>query len=416
MTGKMKDGVIQRGKTFSYVIYEPNTATGKKRQRWVGGFPTRRAAKEARDAARHSVNSGTYVAPQDLTVAAWLDRWMDGHEVELKPSTAKTYRDKIRLYLVPALGHERVQALSPSRLSVAWREMKASGGKDGKPLAPRTVEFARAVLRKAMEDAVVERVITVNPVIGSKMAKRDGKPKHTTWTGTQLAAFLDDVSEDRWTPLWQTLASTGMRRGEVAGLRWDDIDLDAGTIFVGRSTTQLKQERVTTTPKNHERRTVAIDAELGSALRAWRAVTAAERLAFGPGYADRDSTVFLWPDGRPILPDYITKTFARAQATANKNAAARQSGRGSDEPAPVLPKLIVHELRHTHATILLRDKVPVHVVAKRLGHKDPSVTLNVYADVIPDDDTSAVDVFRQAVWGACRWARTRARTPVRLAG
>jgi integrase len=123
-------------------------------------------------------------------------------------------------------------------------------------------------------------------------------------------------------------------------------------------------------------------------LRSWKVQQAAERLAFGPAYVDQSGVVSTWQDGRPVMPDYITKTFPKAQATVNARL---------ELP---LPLLVVHELRHSHATILLRSGTPVHIVAKRLGHKDPSVTLNVYADVIPDDDTSAVDIFRKAVWGA----------------
>lgn len=183
-----------------------------------------------------------------------------------------------------------------------------------------------------------------------------------------------------------------MRRGEVAGLRWAEVDLEAGTVAVERSSTQLGRERVTTTPKNHERRTLGLDDRTVAALRAWKATQAAERLAFGPAYADTEGLVFTWEDGRPVLPDWITKTFAKTQAEANRVRAKVE--------AAALPALVVHELRHTHATVLLRSGVPVHVVAKRLGHKDPSVTLNVYADAIPEDDASAVDVFAKAVWGA----------------
>lgn len=391
---RMKDGIIKRGKTYTYVVHERDPRTGEKRPRWIGGFPTHRAAKEARDTARAAIHSGTYVAPQDLTVSAWLRDWMNGHEVVLKPSTAHSYRDKIRLYLDPALGHERIQSLSPSRLSTVWKELHANGGRGGKPLSVRTVTFARSVLRKAMEDAVIERIIQVNPVVGSKLPKGQGKPKHTTWTGGQLARFLGHVAEDRWMPMWQVLASTGMRRGEVAGLTWERVDLDAALIRVEVSTTQLGQQRVTTTPKNHERRTIGIDAELVAVLRSWKSKQAQERLQWGPSYADREGLVFTWEDGRPILPDFITKSFKKTQTAAQVSQDATGSA------ATPLPMLVVHELRHSHATILLRQGVPVHVVAKRLGHKDPSVTLDVYADVIPDDDTSAVDVFRQAVWGA----------------
>lgn len=381
MSEKMRDGVIRRGATWSYVVRERDPKTGKTRPRWVGGFPTRKAAKDARDGARNSVNKGTYVAPQDLTVGAWLDRWIAAHEVELKPSTAKTYRDNIDRYLRPAIGQERVQELSPSRLSIVWRTMQESGGKGGKPVSRRTVEFARAVLRRAMSDAVVDRLIQVNPVAGSKMSKRDGKPQHTTWTGEQLAGFLEKVAEDRWAPLWELAAGTGARRGELMSLRWMDVDLEAGVVSIERSTTQLSQKRVTTTPKNHERRKVAIDPHVVASLRGWRVQQAAERLSWGAAYQDAEGLVFTWESGAPVLPDYVTKAFGKAQATAG------------------LPRIVLHGLRHSHATILLRAGVPVHVVAKRLGHKDTSVTLNVYADVIPEDDGAAVDVFSKAVWG-----------------
>lgn len=382
MSEKMRDGIIQRGKTWSYVVRERDPQSGKTKPRWVGGFPTRKAAKEARDGARHAVNRGTYVAPQVMTVGEWLDRWVEAHAVELKPSTAKSYRDNITRYLKPTIGHERLQSLSPSRLSVVFKDLYERGGMGGKPLSPRTVEFARAVLRRSLQDAVLDRAIEVNPVVGTKRP-RVMKPKHTTWTGAQLRAFLDDVdAEHRWTPLWALAAATGMRRGELLALRWVDVDLEAGVVHVERSVTQVKQERVYVTPKNHERRDVALDSHTSGRLRAWRKVQMAERLAWGTAYRGDEDLVFTWEDGRPVLPDFATRTFGLLTAAAE------------------VPRLKLHELRHTHATLLLRDGVPVHVVAKRLGHKDPSVTLNVYADAIPDDDGRAVEVFTRAVYGA----------------
>lgn len=387
MSERMRDGIIQRGHTWSYVVRERDPQTGKTKPRWVGGFPTRAAAKRARDNARAAVHRGTYVAPQDMTVKVWLERWIKAHEVELKPSTARSYRGNIARYLVPAIGHERIQSLSPSRLSVVFQTLRQEGGaravngRGGEPLSPRTVDFARAVLRRAMNDAVLDRVIEVNPVIGTKRP-RPVKPTHTTWTGQQLQAFLEHVAEDRLIPLWTLAASTGMRRGELMGLRWDDVDLDQGEIRVERSTTQLGKERVTTSPKNHERRRLAIDSRTVAILRTWKAAQAQERLVAGLAWQDAEGHLFTWQDGTPVLPDYVSKRFAALQAVDG------------------LPRLNLHGLRHTHITILLRDRVPVHVVAKRAGHKDPSVTLDVYADVIPEDDDAAVDVFSKAVWGA----------------
>lgn len=306
-------------------------------------------------------------------------QWIAGHELELKPSTAASYRANIERYLKPAIGHERMQTLSPVRLSVVFRELYESGGKGGKPLSPRTVEFARSVLRRAMNDAVLGRVVNVNPVTGTKRP-RVVKPKHTTWTAAQLHTFLEGSTS--WLAALYTLsAATGMRRGEICALRWEDIDLDTGLVRVERSVTQVAQERTYGTPKNHERRQVTIDSRTLAVLKAHRKQQTGQRLA-AHGWADDEGLVFTWQDGTPVAPDYVGKEFDRAQA-----------GLG-------LPRLKLHELRHTHATILLRERVPVHVVAKRLGHKDPSITLNVYADAIPDDDGQAVDVFARVVHGA----------------
>ena len=383
MTGTMRDGIIQRGTTWSYVVRERDPGTGKTRPRWVGGFATRKAARDARDAARHQVSRGTYVAPQALTVGEYLDQWLSAHSVAVKPSTAQSYRAISSRYITPALGRERLQSLSPSRLSKFVKELHEHGGKGGRPLSARTVQYVTAVLRRAMQDAVLDRVLEVNPVVGTKLP-RTVKPKHTTWTGAQLHGFLQGLgAEDRWAPLWVLAAATGMRRGELLALRWDEVDLDARVVHVDRSVTQVRQERVYVTPKNHERRDVTLDARTVAALRAWRKAQAAERLAWGPADVDADGLVFTWQDGRPVLPDYVTKAFAALTAKTEG-----------------VPRLVLHQLRHSHASILLRDGVPVHVVAKRLGHKDPSVTLNVYADAIPDDDGRAVDVFSKAVWGA----------------
>lgn len=382
MAESMRDGLIQRGSTWSYVVRERDPKTGQSKPRWVGGFPTKKAAREARDSARHATHRGTYVAPKNLTVGEYLDLWITAHEVELKPSTAKSYRDNIERYLRPALGHERLQSLSPSRLSMLFRDLFEKGGKDGKALSPRTVEFARAVLRRALQDAVLDRHIEVNPVVGTKRP-RTVKPKHSTWTGDQLRTFFAGLDEDhRWTPLWELAAGTGMRRGELMALRWSEVDLEAGVVRVERAVTQVNQQRMYGTPKNHEKRDVAVDAHLVATLRSWRKQQMAERLAWGAAYAGDEDLVFTWEDGRPVLPDYITRIF------------------GNLTKGLEVPRLTFHELRHTHATLLLRDGVPVHIVARRLGHKDPSVTLNVYADAIPDDDDRAVDTFSKAVWGA----------------
>ncbi len=383
MTGStgMRDGVIRRGRTYSFVVRERDPSTGGTKPRWVGGFATRAEAKKARDAARHAVNRGTYVAPQDLTVEQWLSTWIEAHAVGLKPSTAESYRRNIQRYLVPRLGKERVQELSPSRLSLLFRELHEHGGLNGRSLSPRTVEFARAVLRKALDDAVMDRIIEVNPVIGTKRPKTV-KPHHSVWTPGQLRRFLECTQAGRLGPLWSLAAGTGMRRGELLALRWIEVDLETGVIVVERSVTQVGKTLHYVTTKNHERREVPLDPRTLAVLRTWRSQQAEERLEHGEDYQDTEGLVFTWPEGRPLLGDYVTKQFMKTLTTVD------------------VPRITLHEVRHTHASILLREGVPVHVVSNRLGHKDASVTLNTYAHHIPEDSSRTLLAFSRAVWGA----------------
>ena len=205
---------------------------------------------------------------------------------------------------------------------------------------------------------------------------RTTKPKHTAWTSPELRAFLEALEPDhRWTALWELAAGTGMRRGELLALRWSDLDLDAAIVRIERSVNQIAGTRIYGAPKNHERREIALDPHVVTTLRTWRSTQVSERLLAGEAYVGDEDLVFTWEDGRPLPPDYVTRTFG----TLTSRTGA--------------PRLRFHELRHTHAPLLPREGVPVHVVAKRLGHKDPSITLNVYADAIPDDDDRAVATF-----------------------
>jgi len=296
----MRGGVIKRGdgpRPYSYVVRELDPATGRKKPRWVSGFATQREAKAALAEAQTAQNQGTYVAPRNITVGEWLDTWIEGHVLQLKPSTAASYRGNIRRYLKPTIGHERLQGLAPARLSAVFRTMYEEGGrgaqngKGGKPVSPRTVEFARSVLRRAMRDAVLERLIAVNPVTGTKRPKVE-KPQHTTWTGEQLRTYLDATAARPLAALYALAAATGMRRGELLALQWVDVDVDAKVVRVDRSLTQIGSERKYTTPKNHERRTVSIDERTVATLKALHIEQAKARLQLGEAWLGGEGMVF----------------------------------------------------------------------------------------------------------------------------
>jgi len=218
---KLRDGVMKRGTTWSYVIRVKDPETGVSKPRWVGGFATEQDAKAARDEARVKARKGEYIDRNRITVAAYLDDWIDGHAMEIKPRTLADYRACIRLYATPRIGHLPIQAVRPSTITKLYRDLLTSGGRDGQPLAVATVIHLHAVLRKAFRDAViVDELIGSNPVERAKRPRSQAQEPGTVWTIGQLRAFLATAQQHRLFAFFHVAAYTGARRGELLNLRW----------------------------------------------------------------------------------------------------------------------------------------------------------------------------------------------------
>ena len=366
-TPRLRDGVMKRGTTWSYVIRVKDPETGISKPRWVGGFATEEDAKAARDEARVKARHGEYIDRNRITVAAYLDDWIDAHAMEIKPRTLADYRACIRLYAIPRIGHLPVQAVRPSTITKLYRDLLTSGGRDGQPLAVATVTHLHAVLRKAFRDAViVDELIGSNPVERAKRPRAQAQEPGTVWTIAQLRTFLATAQQHRLFAFFHVAAYTGARRGELLNLRWKDIDLDGKKITITGSTAVIGGERVNGTTKSGRTRVVSIDDETVAVLRQRKADQAAEQLKAGDSWRGiKDGYVFTTGWGEPIYPDTVTSLMTKL-IRANQQ----------------LPHARLHDLRHLHATTLLLSGVPVHVVAARLGHADPAITLRVYAHVI----------------------------------
>ena len=381
-TPRLRDGVMKRGTTWSYVIRVKDPETGISKPRWVGGFATEEDAKAARDEARVKARHGEYIDRNRITVAAYLDDWIEAHAMEIKPRTLADYRACIRLYATPRIGHLPIQAVRPSTITKLYRDLLTSGGRDGQPLAVATVTHLHAVLRKAFRDAViVDELIGSNPVERAKRPRAQAQEPGTVWTIAQLRAFLATAQQHRLFAFFHVAAYTGARRGELLNLRWKDIDLDGKKITITGSTAVIGGERVNGTTKSGRTRVVSIDDETVAVLRQRKADQAAEQLKAGDSWrGTKDGYVFTTGWGEPIYPDTVTSLMTKL-IRANKQ----------------LPHARLHDLRHLHATTLLLSGVPVHVVAARLGHADPAITLRVYAHVIRSAEAAAADIFADAV-------------------
>jgi integrase len=210
----------------------------------------------------------------------------------------------------------------------------------------------------------------------------------------QLRAFLDTAAHHRLGAFFHVAAYTGARRGELLNLRWPDVDLAAKRITITGSTAVIAGERIDGTTKSGRTRVVSIDDETATVLRQHKADQAADQLKAGDSWRGvKDGYVFTTGWGEPIYPDTVTSLMAKLIRAHN------QPEQGPP-PKDQLPHARLHDLRHIHATTLLLSGVPVHVVAARLGHADPAITLRVYAHVIRTAETAAADIFAKAVKAA----------------
>jgi integrase len=359
-----------RSKTTWYVVVElGRDATGRRRQKWHGGYHTRREAEAARAKLVNEVNTGIYATPSKVTLDEWIaDSWLPTMRSQVKESTWDGYDRMLRLHVIPALGQRPLHQLTPTHLNNLYADLIEFGSHRGKGngLNAKTVRHVHTTFHKVLADAIDAGLLSVNPADRAKPPRlRATRPAEMKfWDAEQLRTFLIQLGTDRLQAAWHLAAMTGMRRGEVLGLRWQDIDFDAARLAVRQTLVSVRYEIKSSTPKTHQARTIDLDAGTVHQLRDHRSRQSSEPAAWGPGY-QLSELVFRREDGSPVHPDLFSQAF---------EVLVRKSG---------LPRIRLHDLRHTHATIALRAGVPVKVISERLGHEDPAFTMKQYAHVIP---------------------------------
>lgn len=363
---KVTNGIAYTGKSWSYVLRIPDLKTGRTKPKWVGGFDSKETALLARDKARVALRQSNYVEPTGVTVGQWLTKWITQiHTTKINRATYKSYLQHINNHLIPGLGHIVLSKLMPSDIEQYYASALDKQGRYGKPLSRRTVEYHGAILRNALNYAVnTEGLIAVNQARKVALITPDTNTP-TPWSLKELKAFLQMASNHRLYFYYRLMAYTGTRRGELLALRWSDFDSRRISITKsGRTTKQTKG--------GDGRRSISLDADTIEQFNSHRKRQIAERLLMGSSWTET-GYVFVREDGKPIDEGTVTQLFAKLL----KKAGLRHNR--------------LHDLRHLHATELLRLGEPLHVVSKRLGHADPMVTATIYAHVSDEqaDTTSA---------------------------
>ncbi len=373
----MKGHIRQQGKETYAVVIDLGTdpLTGKRQQRWH----TVKGGK--RDAQRHlaklvnDLAEGRYVDPVKLTVADYLQRWLQDYaRVAVRPTTFQSYGEIIRKHIIPVLGGLPLNKLQPVHVQHFYADKLAGG------LSARTVRYIHAILHRALEQAVKWLLLPRNvadAVDPPKAQHKEMRPLDVA----EVGRLLDAAAGDRLYALYLLAITTGMRQGELLGLQWPDVDLDAGTIMIRRTLQRTKEGgRVFQEPKTAKsRRLIQLSPQVVEALREHRARQEQERRFWGDRYQDH-GLVFSQPAGQPIdKGNLLRRHFKPLLAQAG------------------LPPIRFHDLRHTYATLALQAGLHPKVVQENLGHSTISMTLDTYSHVAPVLQRDAAQVVTNLI-------------------
>jgi len=360
------EGSIYRRQDGRWVgaAYAPTNRGGRKRIAFYG--KTRTEVREKLTALLRDVGRGLTVAAENWTVEQYLDHWLSSVvKPNRAPRTYQGYELVVRRHLVPALGRKRLKALGVADVRRQVQTMTDSG------LGVRTTQQVHAVLHNALEQAVRDEAVARNV---AKLVKVK-TPTYEVGRGLTVAqakSLLHAVAGERLQALYVLAIYLGLRRAEVLGLRWDDIDLDAERLQVTQTLQRVEGRLQLLPPKTrHSRRTVPLPPPCVDALRQHRARQDRERLALGPAWTD-SGLVFTTTIGTPIEPDNLRRSWDRVRAATGA------------------PPARFHDLRHTCVSLLLDAGTPPHVVREIVGHSAIDVTMTIYAHASLDEKRTAM--------------------------
>ena len=349
---------------WAIILEQTDATTGLRKRKWHSFAGTKRQAQIECARLISAMKGGTYLEPDKTTLAVFFDRWIDHIKSQVSPRSHERYEEIARKNIVPLLGGVVVNKLRPAQIAAAYTTALTSGRRKGTGgLSPRTVHHMHRVLKQALGQAVRWEILHRNPCDAVDPPKVERKAMHT-YDLPQTAMLIEAMRGRRLLVPALLAALCGLRRGEIAALRWRAIDLDAGTMSIAESVEQLKKRAIRLKPPKAGTRTVSLPATIAQELRAHRVALAQEMLLLGKRL-HADDFVCLHADGSMMEPVWITQEWIR---TKQKLA---------------LPQIRFHDLRHAHATHMLASGVHPKIASERLGHSKIGITLDLYSHVMP---------------------------------
>lgn len=387
----MKGSTRKRGSTWTCYWSTTTASTGDRKQHSKGGFRTKKDAQDHLTSVLPKVKDGTFVAPQRMTLGNYLtEEWLPSKRSENHRSTTMAQYEVVALkWIVPHIGGLQLSAITAKDVEGLTNTLKAQGGrlqKNGlrRGLGERSVRRAQVVLKMALAHAVKNGYLARNPAATLKLPKVNRR-EMKWWTDEEsenFVRYVTHVKTDDLRAAWQLFLGLAMRRGEVAGLRWSDLDIEDTTAkpqlrivhtrVVGGDNKAISSTAKTDAGERH----LDLDPGLVVALRAHRTRQREEKMANRPVWTDT-GYVFVRPDGLPFHPDHFSARFDKLIAEANRDGIT-------------LPRIRLHDTRHSALTGMVNDGVPLKVVAEIAGHRDGGFTMSTYVHATANMGATAI--------------------------
>lgn len=378
----MKGHLVERSPGhWAIVLDVRDPENGMRKRKWHSFAGSKREAQNECSRLISAMNSGSYLAPSKLTVASFLDQWLDHMRSQVAPRTIERYEEIARKNLAPILGSALLLKLRAEQISAAYAKALQNGRRDGSGgLSPRTVHHMHRVLKQALRQAVNWNLLLRNPADAVRPPKVE-RAQMKALDANETALLIEHFRPTRMFIPIILAVMCGLRRGEIAALKWRSVDLASAQLSVSESVEQTSNGVRNKETKSGRSRTVALPSIVVDELLAHRLRQAEELFKLGVR-ANEQSAVVSQVTGESLRPNSLTHEFVRILSKSS-----------------ALPRFRFHDLRHTHATHLLSNGVHPKIAQERLGHSSISITLDLYSHVMPgmqEDAASKVDAAIRA--------------------
>lgn len=377
----MRGCITKKGKTYSIIIELGRDSLGKRRQKWFNGYKTKKEAEKELPIILNQFQQNTFIEPTKTKLAEYLRSWLTNYvEANLSPTTLSGYRVNIEKHIIPAIGNIELQKLQPIHIQNFYSEKQIRGRVDGKGgLSAKSIIYIHRVLRKALQQAFKLQLVSRNVADYVELPKTK-KFKPNILNIEQILKMLEDLKDTKYYIPVMLAVATGIRRGEVLGLRWSDIDFKECTITINQNIIPAKTGVVITTPKTeNSNRTILVSEIIVKELLLHKEKQNKIKKDLEEIYQDND-LVNCKMDGLPLNPSTFSSDFADILKKLK------------------LPHVRFHDLRHINATIMLKSNIPAKIASERLGHTTIGITMDLYSHVIGDMQNEAASKIENALF------------------